>query len=146
MAETRIEIVPHGTPLWREVVSLRLRILRTPLGLTFTPEELASECDEIQIAALQADTLVGCLLLTPKSPLQIKMRQVAVDTPLQGQGIGKELVLFAEKTARERGFQEIVLNARENVVPFYERLGYTIISDRFIEVTIPHLTMQKTLF
>jgi N-acetylglutamate synthase-like GNAT family acetyltransferase len=132
--------------VWEEVVALRLRILRTPLGLTFTSEELEAERDEIQIAARQGESVVGCLLLMPKSPTQIKMRQVAVDTPLQGQGIGKDLVLFAEKTARERGFQEIVLNARENVVPFYERLGYTIVSDRFIEVTIPHFTMQKTLF
>lgn len=143
--ELRLEIVQHGSPLWRRVVDLRLQILRTPLGLTFTSEELLAETQDIQIASLQENTLYGCLLLSPQGESRIKMRQVAVDTPFQGQGIGKAMVHFSEEIARERGYSEMVLNAREPVVPFYEALGYKVISERFIEVTLPHFTMHKSL-
>ena len=71
------------------------------------------------------------------------MRQLAVATELQGRGLGKTLVRYAESFARQSGYQEIVLHARESAVRFYEKLGYTRQGDCFTEVTIPHYQMRK---
>ena len=51
----------------------------------------------------------------------------------------------AEVLAAARGFREMTLHARESVVGFYERLGYAAEGSPFIEVTIPHRAMRKTL-
>ncbi|HRK60486.1 MAG TPA: GNAT family N-acetyltransferase, partial [Candidatus Kapabacteria bacterium] len=35
--------------------------------------------------------------------------------------------------------------ARKNVVGFYEKLGYSTYGEEYVEVTIPHINMKKTL-
>ena len=73
------------------------------------------------------------------------MRQVAVVSDLQGQGIGRALVEYSEALARKLGFRRMVLHARETAVAFYKKLGYLRIGGRFEEVTIPHWAMTKQL-
>lgn len=141
----KIRTVRHGTPEYWETIQLRRRILRTPLGLDFDPEDLAKETRDLHIAAFSLAQLVGCLVLTPVSEEAIKMRQVAVDDQIQGKGIGTEIVLHSERVARERGYKQMVLSARDTAVPFYERLNYAKEGDMFEEVTIPHFMMSKSL-
>ncbi|MBC7874938.1 MAG: GNAT family N-acetyltransferase, partial [Ferruginibacter sp.] len=35
--------------------------------------------------------------------------------------------------------------ARKNVVAFFEKMGYVVNGDEFIEITIPHYIMEKRL-
>lgn len=137
--------VPHGSPEYMQAVALRLHVLREPLGLNFSPEELAREADHFHLTAYLAESLVGCLVLVPLEAGEIKMRQVAVAPDWQGGRVGSEMVKEAERFARERGFKLMTLHARQNVVPFYSRLGYTTEGDVFEEVTIPHQKMLKRL-
>ena len=46
----------------------------------------------------------------------------------------------------EKGWTEIVLEARENAVPFYEAIGYTIVAESYLLFSeIQHYRMQKSL-
>jgi ribosomal protein S18 acetylase RimI-like enzyme len=137
--------VQHGTDEYKQTVALRDEILRKPLSLTFGPEELSEERDSFHLACWQDDMLAACLVLKPLSGQQIRMRQLAVGTDFQGKGIGRMLVGYSESFAREHGYREIILHARETAVRFYEKLGYRKEGDYFIEVTIPHLLMRKIL-
>lgn len=138
--------IEFGTPEYDEAVRLRYEVLRKPLGLEFTPEQLAAEYADYHLAAFAANgALVGYLNLTPVDDLTVKMRQVAVVPGLQGRGIGKALVEASEVLARRLGFRRMLLHARETAVPFYLRGGYAVAGDRFEEVTIPHLKMEKEL-
>jgi len=74
------------------------------------------------------------------------MRQVAVAAEWQRQGIGTALVEYAEAVARKVGYRRMILHARQEAVPFYERLGYARIGGRFEEVTILHWAMEKCLY
>ena len=89
--------------------------------------------------------LVACLVLKPLDEHCIKMRQLAVRESSQGKGFGRELVNYAHSFARERGYAEIVLHARETARGFYEKLGYEAEGDSFTEVGLPHLAMRKKL-
>lgn len=73
------------------------------------------------------------------------MRQVAVASDCQRQGIGKALVSYAERYAAQHGYTEITAHARESALPFYEKLGYTRSGDRFVELGIPHIEVRKRL-
>jgi predicted GNAT family N-acyltransferase len=55
------------------------------------------------------------------------------------------MVEESERITRELGFDRISLNARANVVPFYEKLGYQVFGQPFEEVTIRHRSMWKVL-
>ena len=57
--------------------------------------------------------------------------------------IGSRLVENAEDMARQKGYETIVLNARLVAKEFYQKQGYDAVSDEFIEVSIPHIAMQK---
>lgn len=138
--------VEFATPEYDETIRLRYKILREPLGLEFTEEQLAAEYSDIHLAAYDnAWILRGCLVLTPKSPEVVKMRQVAVDTSFQKQGIGQLLVAASENFSRENGFEMIELNARDTAIPFYEKLGYQKEGNMFVEVNIPHFKMIKKM-
>ncbi|MBL8061033.1 MAG: GNAT family N-acetyltransferase [Chthonomonas sp.] len=136
--------VSHGSAEYDQTVALRRRVLREPLGLEFTLDELSAESDQHHLGAYLAGHLVGCLILSPTEGA-MKMRQVAVDPDWHGSGFGGELVRESEAFARSQGANEMVLHARSHVIAFYERLGYAALGDEFEEVGIPHRFMRKSL-
>lgn len=141
--EIEIKQIAFGGDEQKKEIELRHKILRQPLGLYYTQEQLSAEKDEFHFAAFDGDKLVGCLLMKAIDKDEIKMRQVAVDEDYQGKGVGKALVLCSEKFASENGFSLITLHARKTAVLFYEKIGYKIVGDEFTEVTLSHFKMKK---
>lgn len=141
-----LKIIDHGSPEYRQMVKLREDILRKPLGLSFTHEELDSEKDNILIAAFEEETMLGCCMLVEEQPGTVRLRQMAVLNDLQGKGIGRALMNFAENLARDRGYKVLRMHARANAVGFYEKVGYKVRGEQFIEITIPHYIMEKQLY
>ena len=137
--------IPFGTPAFDEALHLRHLILRVPLGLTFRPADIEQEWDSTHLGIYRGQRLLGVLTMLPLNDRQVKMRQVAVTEELQGKGIGSMLVRGSERWAAAAGFAEIVLHAREVAVPFYLRMGYERVGERFEEVNIPHFKMRKRL-
>jgi ribosomal protein S18 acetylase RimI-like enzyme len=140
-----LKIIDHGTKEYEEMVKLRDDILRRPLGLKFSPEELENEKHNLMMAAYEDDHILGCCMLVEEAPQTVRLRQMAVLNDLQGKGIGKALMQFAENLARDRGYKKITMHARQNAVGFYEKMGYRRVGDSFIEITIPHYVMEKDL-
>lgn len=142
----QIRQIEFGTPEYDEAVNLRYEVLRRPLGLEYTPEQLAAEYSEIHLAAFDsAGRLVGYLNLSPLANGYVKMRQVAVAPWMQGKGVGSKMVQESERLAKELGFNMMALHAREQAMPFYLKMSYKVFGDRFEEVSIPHFRMEKKL-
>lgn len=127
------------------MVSLRAEILRKPLNLSFKEEELENEKNDILIGAFDEDIILGCCLLTKMNDKALRLRQMAVQNSVQGKGIGASMMNYAENIARDAGFKKLIMHARKTAVGFYEKLGYSIVSDEFIEISIPHFIMEKKL-
>lgn len=127
-------------------VALRYEVLRVPLGLAFTLDQLASESGSHHLAAFDDEGhILGCLMLTPHADGEVQMRQVAVKPEMQGTGLGRTLVDEAERKAKELGFTRMMLHARDVAIGFYARLGYAREGDLFTEVGIVHQQMSKKL-
>jgi predicted GNAT family N-acyltransferase len=138
--------VEFATPEYDQTVHLRYKILREPLDLDFTEDQLAAEYSDFHLAAYDdAWILRGCLVLTPKDEKVLKMRQVAVDNAAQSKGIGSLMVKASEVFARAKGYDKMELNARETAVVFYQKLGYNTEGLMFEEVSIPHFKMVKNI-
>lgn len=137
--------IPHASSLYQKAVALRSEVLRKPLGLVFSEEELKAESAEIHLGLMQHENLLAVLSLKPISPKEIKMRQVAVAPDFQQKGLGRQLVAYSETVAQNRGYQTMSLHARDTAVPFYLKLGYTIQGDEFLEVGIKHFKMLKNI-
>lgn len=137
--------IDHGTAEYEQMIKLRNEILRKPLGLSFTPEELAREKDDILIGAFDDDKMLACCLLTRVDKECLRLRQMAVQNNLQGKGIGASMMNFAEVVARDKGYKKLIMHARKTALGFYEKLGYKVSGDEFTEITIPHYIMEKQL-
>ena len=138
-------LIEHGSHEYEQTVALRNEILRKPLGLSYDPAELAGEKDSFHLALREGALLLACLVLKPLDERCIKMRQLAVRQNAQAKGFVRELVNYAHSFARERGYAEIVLHARETARGFYWKLGYQAEGNSFAEVGLPHLFMRRML-
>ena len=139
--------IDFGSSRYNELVELRYKILLEPLGLKFLDSFRAKEANYLHIGCIEQldDKLVGGLILAPLDNEKIRLMQVAVDTVYRGEGVGRELVKYAEKRAKEAGYSQIVMHAMLSVVGFYEKLGYHAEGDIFDEQGITFLKIVKDL-
>jgi GNAT superfamily N-acetyltransferase len=136
-----------------KILALRHSILREGLPL----ESACFEGDEAQttfhFAAYSPDSggsLVGCLSFMLSSfghEPAWQLRGMAVDSPHQLRGVGRQLITHAEETvAREARAGLLWCNARLPAVGFYQKLGWTPVSAVFeIPTAGPHVKMTKRL-
>jgi len=139
--------IEFGSSRYNELVELRYKILLEPLGLKFLDSFRSREAAYLHIGCIEKldDRLVGGLILAPLDNERIRLMQVAVDTIYQGEGIGRELVKYAEKRAKEAGYSQIVMHAMLSVAGFYEKMEYRAEGDVFSEQGITFLKMVKDL-
>lgn len=128
-----------------KLINLRSKILREPLGLKFSLDELQKETNQIHIAGYHNRQLCSCTILVPISTRTFKMRQVCVDDKFKGRGIGKKMIEFAEDYSKSVKVELIELDARSSVLEFYKKLDYLVVGDEYIQVGIPHFKMKKEL-
>lgn len=140
-----IKQIDHGSREYEQMVQLRHQILRQPLGLSFSKEELEREKDNILIGAFDEDQMLGCCMLTPVDAETLQVRQMAVNNNLQGKGIGASIMAFAENLSRDKGFKKLVMHARDTAIGFYEKFGFKVNGNQFTEVNLPHHQMEKML-
>lgn len=140
-----IQVAHFGSALQLSSVTLRSQVLRAPLGLAFSQDELDAEFEQIHLVATLQEQVVGVLLLVDLGDNIWKMRQVATAPGFQGQGLGKQLVRFAESWLIEHQAKRVVLHARISASNFYRKMNYRTDEHLFEEVGIPHLKMWKEL-
>ncbi len=140
-----IQQVEYHSDLYWQVVDLREKILRKPLGLKFSSNDLTGDNNDIILAACFQNKVIGCVQLQPVDKQTYKLRQMAVDKTFRRQGIGKKLIFEAEQTARNKHRNKIILHARKTALNFYKKLKYKVTSEKFFEIGIAHYQMEKKL-
>lgn len=140
-----VKQIDFGTKEYTQMLNLRQEILRRPLNMNLMDENLENEKHDILIGAFDEDMMLGCCLLTHADNNTIQLRQMAVQNNLQGKGVGGTIMHYAENVARDRGYHKIMMHARISASGFYEKLGYQIVGDEFMEVSVPHFIMEKNL-
>ncbi len=138
------KIIDYGTDEYKKLVSLREEVLRKPLGLFFTPEELELEKEHIHLGGFLGQELCATAVLVPEGK-DLKMQRVVTKAHLQGKGIGTALMCFCEDYARKHGFKSIYCHARETAIPFYLKNLYILEGEPFNEDGIPHHKMRKSI-
>lgn len=144
LLEINFKITEYGSPEYKKAVVLRERILRKPLGLSFSESELFAEKEHIQIIGLNGLELIATAVLVPKGQ-NCKMQRVVVKEDLTNNGIGSRMMIFCEDVAKKNGFKKLYCHTRATAVEFYFKNGYEAQGDYFEEDFIPHLKMNKVL-
>ena len=141
-----IKEAKHGSDDYQRILAMRFAILRVPLGLDWSGEDLAAEARQLHFGLFDDDdTLIACVVVNPLGPDTAKVRQMAVAEPFRTMGNGRVLLEGVEAILHQRGIRRIEMDARELAVGFYQKLGYHVEGDQFLQVTIPHFRMVKDI-
>jgi GNAT superfamily N-acetyltransferase len=128
---------------------LRYEVLRQPWQQPEGSERADDDDAPTTIHAMLTapdGSVAGVARLSPAGPGQAQVRYMAVAPDWQGHGAGRQLLEHLEAKARQLGYPECVLHARELAVPFYERLGYAVVAPSHVLFgVIPHFLMRKAL-
>lgn len=132
-------------PLYPKEQELRNRVLLRPIGMPDHAWEMYDDLAHHLVYLDEEYIPIACLLLKPLDDEghRVQLMQMAVDSEKQGLGIGRALVLFALSFCRKKGVSEMMCHARQNVVSFYEKLGFVCYGDPFEEVGIQHRYMRR---
>jgi predicted N-acetyltransferase YhbS len=140
-----IEEAPVGSNLYAQALALREAILRRPLDLRLTEEELADDAARQHFCAIDNGAVVGSVSLKPLDHETLQLKQMAVAEERQGKQVGARLLARAEAWAVANGYRLMILHARIGADGFYARFGYRPEGEPFDEQTIPHIKMTKRL-
>jgi predicted GNAT family N-acyltransferase len=106
------------------------------------PPELewdAEDTDAVHFLAFEGDFAVGTARLLPDG----QIGRVSVLKDWRGLHIGEMLMQAAIAEAERRGLRRQMLTAQAHAVRFYERLGFRVASEEFLEAGIPHVDMVR---
>jgi len=138
---------PETPQQWGEYFDLRWRVLRAPWDQPRGSEK--DEFDEIadHVAVRDQDgRLLGVGRLHLNNEKEAQIRYMATEEDCRGLGVGRVIINKLEELARARGVERIVLNARDNVLGFYLRFGYTVIGPGpTLFGKVKHSKMEKRL-
>lgn len=148
-----------GDPLFEQAVDLRCRVLLGPVGWTYERylDELPGREERCEHFVAAVDhpggaRVVATAMLDPEAGVEDgrrlgKVLQVAVDPQMQGQGIGRRLMVAVEARAMSDpadgglGLDGVYCHAQATAIAFYERLGWSAQSEVFLEAGIEHRRM-----
>jgi len=91
--------------------------------------------------AYQQEQAIGCVRLLPTGHIG----RMAVLAKWRRQGVASLLLEACEAHARAHDIHETRLSAQTQAIPFYEKAGYRIISDPYLDAGILHQDMSKSL-
>ncbi len=134
-------VIAHQSDDYEQMCRLRDKILRQPIGLRLTEQDCLRDAHDILLAGKIDNTVIACCILTPIDDHTVKLRQMAVDDACQNQGVGRQMLAFAEQIAHERNFSRVMMHARKTALGFYAKYGYIIEGEEFEEVGIAHYVM-----
>lgn len=97
----------------------------------------------VQVFASKGERIIGCLRIYGKEAGVVQIGRVAVIESLRGTGVGRMMMRQAISHVTENLTDEkIYLEAQTYAIGFYEKLGFKVISDEFLDEGIPHKGME----
>ncbi len=136
---------PLGSDLYRQALALRDEVLRKPLGLKISDEELADDERRQHFCAVAFGAVIGAVSLRPLDEATLHLKQMAVSEAGRGSRVGTRLLVHAETWGADAGFRLMIAHARVGAEGFYLKLGYVQEGEAFLEQTIPHVRVTKQL-
>lgn len=137
---------PQTAAEWDKYYDLRYRILREPLGKERGSERNDGDEAGIHFAVFDGESILAIARLDRVDDTVCQVRFVAVETTIQGKGLGKKIMDAVEKRGTEKGYSKLILHARDYALPFYEKLGYTLLGPSYkLFDVLQHFEMEKQL-
>lgn len=121
--------------------SIRFEVFVDEQKVPFESEVDDNDPLSIHAIAWADGVAAGCGRLLPDGHIG----RMAVRKPFRGQGVGAAVLVHLMERARQRGDHEVVLSAQTHAIGFYEKFGFVVENDEYLDCDIPHRDMRKIL-
>lgn len=133
-----------SSDIYKDALDLRTAIFIIEQNISVSDEIDSLEDQCTHIVCYIDNQPVGTCRLYFKTDY-VKIQRVAVSKQYRKQNIGKQLLDFAQKFAINKGYHTFKLGAQNTAIPFYEKLGFTICSEEYLDANIKHHDMIKEM-
>ena len=124
----------------------RWKYLRKSLNKELGTERDKIESQSIHRMVLDNKKIVAIGRIHYNTSIESQIRYFAVDKDYRRKGLGSYLMKDLEKISIKSNRKNIILNARENAIIFYKKLGYIVIKKtNLLFGKIQHYEMKKVL-
>lgn len=111
-------------------------------GVTLEAEQDGRDHEALHLVVLDSNRVIGtCRLLMDGRAARLGRMAVAVDR--RGTGVGAALLVETDRAAEAAGASLIRLHAQTYARGMYDRAGYEVRGEPFMEEGIEHVTMEK---
>lgn len=137
-----IIFIDCNDPRFELVKEIRTTVFSNEQGAIASEE--FDEYDAISTFALlyEDDKCVATARLV-KADFGFKIGRIAVLKSSRGKGYGAIIVNAVTEMAFDMGADEVLVDAQNYAVPFYERLGFIVTGQEIIDRGLPHIPMRR---
>ena len=137
---------PISEEEWERYDNFRWQVLRKPIKMSHIPLKDNLEEASIHLMGVTSEgKIIACGRLHLNTSYEAQIRYMGVSEDSRRLGIGSKMLKKLEDDAIKQGANQIMLNARENAVPFYKSLGYFEVGPYESDIQIPHTRMEKKI-
>ena len=137
----RVRIVDWSEERGR-LLGVRTGVFVVEQGVPVEIEQDGRDAECAHVLALDANgEAVGAGRLMPDG----RIGRMAVLAGWRGSGVGGAMLRALMDEARRRGHRETYLHSQSHARAFYERHGYSVEGEEYLEAGIPHVGMRAQL-
>lgn len=132
-------VIGSDNPVFHDARELRQAVFVTEQGIDPALEFDENDAVVKHVVGYQSGRPVTTVRVDARTPYKMKLQRVATLPTVRGQGLASQVLQYVLK-AVPKG-TDVTLDAQEFAVGLYERLGFKVVGEVFMEVGIPHYHM-----
>ncbi|MDX1916121.1 MAG: GNAT family N-acetyltransferase [Methylophilus sp.] len=137
-----IEILTWNHPKQSLLKAVREQVFIMEKHVPLDIEWDEHDADAIHLLALdQAQRAIGCARILESG----RVGRMAVLKAWRGYGLGQALLTEAIQICRDRQMKKIMISSQTHAIPFYQKAGFVVTSEAYIDVNIWHVDMQLNI-
>ena len=131
-------------PVYLDGLQIRKTVFVAEQGFSIEIEvdEVESLCEYLTLYSADNQPLATARIY-PYAEGVYKLQRIAVLKSQRGKKLGERLMREMERRAEARGIIRLILGAQDSAIAFYQKCGYQVFGDGYLEEGVPHHNMQK---
>lgn len=134
-----------NTPTYKDALAIRYKVFVDEQNVPADLEIDEFENTSLHLVLYEAKKPIATARIYEQANETYKVQRVAVLKEYRTSGVGTRLMKEIEEKAKLHKAIKLTLGSQNTAIPFYEKLGYEVSSNEFMDAGIPHHSMTKLL-
>lgn len=138
-------VIGTENPVYPDAIAIRRTVFIGEQGVSEALELDGQDEDVKHYVGYVDGQAVATARIKPLFNQRVKIQRVATLKAARHHGYNTQIIKRILSDAQDEGFLEAVLDAQETALGFYQKMGFVITSEPFLEANIKHRKMTYNL-